>query len=120
VPYPADNWNGCDYLPEYGYGLDPQIDDYCYNNPWTAVRIDERIRLAWEWGQQYGVRLTANEFGVMPTAPYADRLAWIRDVRETFERYGIGWTVWGYDDGFGLDAFSFGAIDGGVLMALGM
>jgi hypothetical protein len=120
VPYPSDHWNGCDFLPEYGYGLDAQIDDYCYNAPWSAARIDERIRLAWQWGQQYGVRLTANEFGVMPTAPYADRLAWIRDVRESLERYGIGWTIWGYDDAFGLDAFGFGAMDGGVLMALGM
>jgi aryl-phospho-beta-D-glucosidase BglC (GH1 family) len=119
IPYPVDD--ACDWLPQYGHDLDGWVDGYCNWEPWNAEVIDARIRLAYDWAQQHGVRLTANEFGVMPVAPYADRLTWFRDVVSTFERYGIGWTIWGYDDGFGLDLeIGAGIMDSGVLAAIGI
>jgi len=56
----------------------------------------------------------------MPTAPYADRLYWFSDVVATFERYGIGWSIWGYDDGFGLANAPDRRMDWGILQSLGL
>jgi endoglucanase len=44
-----------------------------------------------------------NEFGVLRfVAPRADRLVWIRAVREAAERRCIGFAQWDLQDGFGL------------------
>ncbi len=120
LPYPSSWWNGCDYLPRFGGQVDEWVQDYCYGNVWEDWRIDERIRLAHNWAQQHGVRIMANEFGVMPTAPYDSRLRWFRATVSAFERYGVGWTLWGYDDLFGLAYNSLGFMDRGVLQMLDM
>lgn len=118
IPYPADD--RCGWLPQFGHDLDGWVDGYCNFEQWDAGVIDVRIRQAYEWAQQRGVPLTANEFGVMPTAPYADRLYWFSDVVTTFERYGIGWSIWGYDDGFGLANAPDLRMDWGILQSLGL
>jgi hypothetical protein len=120
IPYPSNHWNGCGNLPYYGDVMNGAVEDYCWTNPWDATVIDSAIREAYDWAQQYGVRLTVNEFGVMPTAPFHARMAWFRDVRASFENYGIGWSLWGYDDAFGLDYFLYEQMDAGVMQALGM
>jgi hypothetical protein len=121
LPYPSSWWNGCAYLPAtLNAASDLQIREYCYGTPWNDSVIDARVRQAWAWAQQHDVRLMVNEFGVMPTAPYDSRLRWLRAARTSFERYDIGWTLWGYDDVFGLDYFAFGHLDAGVLQILGM
>jgi endoglucanase len=83
------------------------------------------IARAAHWSKTYGVPILAGEFGVYcKHAPPADRLHWFQDVRAAFERYGIGWTLWGYDDCYGLgrrlDAQGHIAIDWGVVRALGL
>jgi hypothetical protein len=118
IPYPADD--RCQWLPQFGNDLDGWVDGYCNVEKWDASAIDARIRLAADWAQQRGVRLTVNEFGVMPTAPYADRIAWFFDVASSLRNYGIGWTVWGYDDGFGFANQPDLRIDQGIMQALGM
>jgi hypothetical protein len=118
LPYPSSWWNGCGYLPSVGGQIDDWVQDYCYGDVWEDWRVDDRIRLVSEWAQQHGVRLTVNEFGVMPTAPFDSRLRWFRAAVSTFERYGIGWTLWGYDDMFGLDYYGLGFMDSGVLQVL--
>lgn len=118
LAYPSSWWNGCGYMPTLGTEVDAWVEDYCYGSVWEDWRIDDRVRLAHEWGQQHGVRLTVNEFGVMPTAPYDSRLRWFRAAHSAFERYGIGWSIWGYDDMFGLDYYDYGQMDVGVLNVL--
>ncbi|MFN8620762.1 MAG: cellulase family glycosylhydrolase [Chloroflexota bacterium] len=121
IPYPNDRYNGCDYLPKFGHDLDGWVEGYCTTEHWNADAVDARIAVAADWAAAHGnVPLTVNEFGVMPTAPYRDRLDWIRDTRAAVERHGAGWTIWGWDDGFGLDAVAQGTMDVGVLGALGM
>jgi hypothetical protein len=39
-----------------------------------------------------------DEFGCITNAPRADRLQWLSDVRTALEKYGIGWSLWCYDD----------------------
>jgi endoglucanase len=70
---------------------------------WDINRIDRRIARAAAWGQAHDVRVICTEFGAYKNyAPPADRAEWIHDVRTTFEKYGIGWAMWEYDESFGL------------------
>ena len=121
VPYPSSNGR-CGKLPDFG---DATANDwagwYCTGDTWDAQHIASRIQEAVDWAKQYGVRLTCNEFGVYPpVAPPEDRLQWFRDVHSALEKQGIGWTVWGYDDAFGLGYSALQPMDAGVLDALGL
>ena len=70
----------------------------------TRPYIARRIAAAAEWARSRGVPVWAGEFGAYPAvAPAADRLLWLRDVRDAFERSGMGWAVWSYDESLGLD-----------------
>ncbi len=120
IPYPNDRSGGCEGLPVFGHDLDGWVEGFCTTETWNADAMKARIAIATDWAAAHGgVPLLANEFGVMPTAPYRDRLAWLTDVRTAFEDAGIGWAIWGWDDGFGLDAKAYG-MDPSVLQALGM
>ncbi|NDJ77532.1 MAG: glycoside hydrolase family 5 protein, partial [Chloroflexi bacterium] len=70
---------------------------------WDIDRLDSLIGQAAAWQAEHGVRVTCNEFGVYkPLAPRADRAQWYTDVRTLLEGYGFGWTMWEYDDSFGI------------------
>jgi endoglucanase len=103
LPYPSTGGR-CGTLPDFfNEQANQDAGWYCNNETWDFSRIETRIQQAAVWAQQNGVRITANEFGVYPSvSPPADRLQWFRDTRTILERYNIGWTVWGYDDIFGL------------------
>jgi len=67
------------------------------------------------WRKSAGVsqdRIVITEFGAIrqisngAEAERASRMRWLRDVRETAESFGIGWTVWSWDAG------SFGVLNG--------
>lgn len=73
------------------------LQDYAADRAWLAARLREVVA----WRDRHGVEVTCNEFGVYAkVAPRADRLAWIRDVRELCEEYRIGWAMWDYAGGF--------------------
>ena len=103
VPYPSNPENVSKIL-------DQIHDDPARNNllrygedRWDAKRIDLEIGKAAAWAAKYHVPLTCNEFGTFRNfAPAADRAAWIRDMRNALEKYGIGWTMWDYAGGFGV------------------
>ena len=69
---------------------------------WDAARIEAEINQAADWAKKNGVPLICNEFGVFRYggADLQDRAAWIRDVRTSLERHGIGWAMWDYSGGF--------------------
>ncbi len=70
---------------------------------WDAARIDGEITQVWEWARRRGVPVVCNEFGVYRDyADPQDRAAWIRDVRTSLERHGMGWTMWDYSGSFGV------------------
>ncbi len=70
---------------------------------WDAARIDAEITQVWEWARRRGVPVVCNEFGVYRDyADPQDRAAWIRDVRMSLERHGMGWTMWDYSGSFGV------------------
>ena len=97
---------------------------YCAGN-WDSTKLNGLIARAAQWSKAQKVPIIAGEFGVYcKHAPTADRLQWFRDVRGAFQKYNIGWTLWGYDDCYGLgrqlDAQGHIVIDWGVVRALGL
>jgi hypothetical protein len=96
--------------------------NYCAGD-WDTARLDQLIGSAAQWSQTHRAPIIAGEFGVYcQHAPPADRLRWFRDVHAAFQKYGIGWTLWGYDDCYGLgrhiDDQGHITIDQGVVRAL--
>ncbi len=68
---------------------------------WSAARIETEITAIAGWAEKHHVPLTCNEFGAFRRfVKPADRAAWILDMRNAFERHGIGWTMWDYAGGF--------------------
>jgi aryl-phospho-beta-D-glucosidase BglC (GH1 family) len=121
IPYPSSDGR-CGKMPVFKNDkANGWADDYCTNSTWNQKVLTARIKQAADWAAKYDVPLTMNEFGVYPeVAPSDDRLQWFRDVRNAAEQYSIGWTVWGYDDAFGLGYNKYTGMDAGVLSALGM
>ena len=70
---------------------------------WDATHIDAEVGQVAEWAKRWNVPVVCNEFGVYRNfSDPADRAAWISDVRTSFEKYGIGWTMWDCSGGFGV------------------
>lgn len=103
VPYPSNPENTqqaaaeipdpINRLAVVRYGLDR----------WNAERIDAEIVQVAGWAKQWGVPVICNEFGVYrKNADPQDRAAWLRDVRTSLEKHGIGWAMWDYNGGFGI------------------
>ena len=73
---------------------------------WDAGKVRAFVARAAEWGKRNGVAVWCGEFGVYrKSAPAADRLSWIRDMRSALESLGVGWAMWEYDSGFGLVSY---------------
>ncbi len=51
--------------------------------------------------QRSGLPLYCGEFGVYIKTPRPARLAWYRDIMQTFQEYDIAWANWDYKGGFG-------------------
>jgi endoglucanase len=71
---------------------------------WNKAKLAARFKQGIEWGTRNKVPLYCGEFGVFP--PYAkaeDRANWFRDFGQVLAENQIGWAVWGWDEGFGLN-----------------
>jgi hypothetical protein len=73
--------------------------------------VERYFRQVKQWADRHGIeprRILLGEFGALRTderyvaAPAADRVRYIRDVRETAEAFGIPWAFWNFFDGMGL------------------
>jgi endoglucanase len=74
------------------------------NDRWNRTKLAARFQEGVEWGARNGVPLYCGEFGVFP--PHANpehRANWFRDFGEVLAEHEIGWAVWGWDEGFGLN-----------------
>ncbi len=94
---------------------------------WDRSRIGAELERAAAWAAADRVPVFCGEFGVYrKVAPPADRLRWIRDVRESLESLGIGWSMWDYETDFGLVSYDEPSwrrgihVDAACLAALGL
>ena len=71
---------------------------------WDKEKLAARFRQGIEWGVRNRVPLYCGEFGVFPAhSKPEDRSRWFRDFGEVLAENRIGWAVWGWDEGFGLN-----------------
>lgn len=79
---------------------------------WDRARMSARLNEAIEWGRRHRVPLYCGEFGVFPlVAPPESRAAWFTDFGSLLRESGVGWAIWGWDEGFG---FGRRVVDGRV------
>jgi len=124
VPYPLPDGASCPTAgessvmsPEEATIVQAALDQYCREG-WSKDKVREYLKPVVDWARSHDVPLTANEFGVYRSAEQTSRLRYIRDVREAFEEFGIGWTVWDYQTDFGVAPN--GIPDRGDIEALGL
>lgn len=71
---------------------------------WNKERLAARFHQGIAWGAQHQVPLYCGEFGVFPPFAKPDaRANWFRDFGQVLAANQIGWAVWGWDEGFGLN-----------------
>lgn len=91
---------------------------------WNKEKLAARFRQGIEWGRTNGVALYCGEFGVYPAhAKPEHRANWFRDFGQVLAENEIGWCVWGWDEGFGLNrrkADGQPVVDTVVARALGL
>jgi endoglucanase len=97
---------------------------YCAGD-WRAAQLDRLVGRAAKWSETNRVPIIAGEFGAYcQYAPPADRLQWFKDAHAAFQKYNIGWNLWGYDDCYGLgrhlDAQGHIVLDWALVRALGL
>ena len=97
------------------------------NENWNQQKMDSIMKDISNWALSNHIDyLTCNEFGsYKPKAPLQSRLNWIHDVHSSLEKYKIGWTMWEYDEGFGLITYPSGnrnipVIDSALVVSLGL
>ena len=70
---------------------------------WNADKIRAYVGRLADWNQSHGggLKIWCAEFGCYQrTIAPEDRCRYIRDVREAFEKNGIGWAYWSYSENF--------------------
>jgi len=71
---------------------------------WNKAKLAARFHQGIVWGARHQVPLYCGEFGVFPAhCKPADRANWFRDFGQVLAENHIGWAVWGWDEGFGLN-----------------
>jgi aryl-phospho-beta-D-glucosidase BglC (GH1 family) len=125
VPYPAD-------AERITKAIDAQPDEATKakvrqygKEGWDAAKLARQVKAAADWRAKHQVPVFVGEFGVYPVAASGqDREKWFQDVAKAFADAGFGWTVWGYDDAFGLrvkkDKDGKPTVDAAVAAGLGL
>jgi aryl-phospho-beta-D-glucosidase BglC (GH1 family) len=71
---------------------------------WNKSKLADRFKQGIDWGAKHQVPLYCGEFGVFPQhAKPEHRSNWFRDFGEVLSANKIGWAIWGWDEGFGLN-----------------
>jgi len=71
---------------------------------WNKGKISARFQQVISWCEKHGVPLYCGEFGVLPWfAKPEHRAQWFADFGQVLAANKIGWAVWGWDEGFGLN-----------------
>jgi aryl-phospho-beta-D-glucosidase BglC (GH1 family) len=103
IPYPSSPEAVKDLMGKY-------TDQKIVNNikrygeqRWNTEKIEDRMKRASAWAKKYDVKIICNEWGTYKRyCPPKYRVAWLRDVRESCEKFGIGWCMWTFDGSFGV------------------
>jgi endoglucanase len=125
VPYPSSVESVAPLLADLAQypGSSKMVEKYG-KEAWNKAKLAARFKKGIEWGALNNVPLYCGEFGVFP--PYAKaehRTNWFRDFGQVLAENQIGWAVWGWDEGFGLNRKYVGGkpeVDKTVATSLGL
>lgn len=125
VPYPSSPEAVAPLLPALeGQPASRGMLEYYGRERWDRTRLAARFREGVSWGERHGVPLYCGEFGVFPKYALPEHRAnWFRDFGAVLAEQRIGWAVWGWDEGFGLNRRHEGGkpvVDRVVAEALGL
>jgi hypothetical protein len=70
---------------------------------WHREQIASRVQKLADWNHSHGggLKIWCAEFGCYQrTIETTARYRYLQDVREAFERHGIGWAYWSYNETF--------------------
>ena len=105
VPYPSSPEAVESLLPglESSPASKRMVESYGKEH-WNKEKLAVRFRQGIEWGAKNQVPLYCGEFGVFPMRSKPEHRAnWFRDFGAVLSENRIGWAVWGWDEGFGLN-----------------
>ena len=125
VPYPSSPEAVAPLLPalEAHPGSKSMVEKYG-REQWNKEKLAARFRQGIVWGAQHQVPLYSGVFGVFPPrAKPEHRANWFRDFGQVLAENKIGWGVWGWDEGFGLNRKQVDGqpvVDAVVARALGL
>ena len=125
VPYPANSETVAPLMAGLAGHPNSQkmLADYGKEN-WNKAKMQQNFKQAIDWGKKNGVSLYCGEYGVYPLNSKPEHRAnWFRDFGQVLAENKIGWSVWGWDEGFGLDrkmAHGQPVVDTIVAKALGL
>lgn len=125
VPYPSSPEGVAPLLPALeGHPASKALLEKYGRDRWNKEKLAARFRQGIEWGATHRVPLYCGEFGVYPVhARPEHRANWFRDFGQVLAENRIGWAVWGWDEGFGLDrrlVAGRAVVDDVVVRALGL
>ncbi len=123
VPYPSSPEAVAGLIEKYSDEIITRNIKRYGQQRWNAEKIEGRMKEASEWAKKHNVKIICNEWGIYKRyCPPKYRIAWVRDVRESCEKFGIGWCMWTFDGSFGVVNREEGkaVIDKEVAIALGL
>jgi aryl-phospho-beta-D-glucosidase BglC (GH1 family) len=125
VPYPSSPEAVQPLLPALeAFPASKRMVESYGKERWNKEKLAARFRQGIEWGAKNHVPLYCGEFGVFPVRSKPEHRAnWFRDFGEVLAENRIGWAVWGWDEGFGLNRRIVSGkpvVDPVVIQALGL
>jgi hypothetical protein len=123
IPYPSSPEAVKDLIERYSDEKIARNIKRYGEQRWNAEKIEGRMEKASDWARQHGVNIICDEWGTYKRyCPPEFRVAWLRDVRKSCERFGIGWCMWTFDGSFGVVDREDGkaVVDKAVATALGL
>jgi hypothetical protein len=87
--------------PELQAEVRKRVEEYAAQR-WDREKVSARITKlnAWQRAQGRKLKLWCAEFGCHQGAPEADRRQYIELLRTLFDRYGIGWSYWSFNEDY--------------------
>lgn len=68
--------------------------------PWGTPEeyqlLEDRVKMATDWGKEHNRQLHLGEFGIITSAEDKYRAAWTRHMVQLCEKYGMAWCYWDF------------------------
>jgi endoglucanase len=129
MPYPASPERVEQTLPAILYNVPTSAmkSQYRYGlqaygkSGFGRATMERTLGKARDWAKQNNARLLLGEYGVLITdALPQDRVAWIRDMRETAESMGMAHAIWDFSSQGSFGPYRGGKLEAGALEAMGL